>query len=77
MPNETEIETTSDGDVEISSLGEKKPKPKRRIGYAYTGAGTFFQGIPARDLSVKEWDALPLSTRDALLQQGLYKEQKK
>lgn len=36
--------------------------------------GGHFLGIPARDLSTEEWEALDVPTRKALLASGLYEE---
>lgn len=39
----------------------------------YTGNGAFFEGIPARDLTQADVDALPATfTKDALIASGLY-----
>lgn len=37
----------------------------------YIGNGAFLMGVPARNLSIKEYDALPAHTRKALLDQGI------
>lgn len=38
----------------------------------YMGAGAFVMGIPARDITVEEWDAMPPETQTAIAQCGLY-----
>jgi len=49
---------------------EAAPEPP----YArFAGDGSmFFGGIPARDLSRAEWDAIPGAVREAALATGLY-----
>lgn len=38
----------------------------------YIGAGEFVQGVPARDLTRVEWDALDTDTQALVLALGLY-----
>jgi hypothetical protein len=38
----------------------------------YTGDGAFFDGVPARDLTREEWDAVPRVIRDAIVSSKLY-----
>lgn len=40
--------------------------------HKYTGNGAFLQGVPARDLTKQEWDALSADQRGAALSLGLY-----
>jgi hypothetical protein len=42
------------------------------IAALYIGEGAYWQGIPARDLTDDEWQALPADTRKLLLDLGLY-----
>lgn len=44
----------------------------KQIIMRYVGTG-FLSGVPARDLSVEEWRALPRDVRRAALANGLYK----
>jgi hypothetical protein len=40
----------------------------------YTGDGTsVWMGVPMRDLTSAEWDALDNATQEALVKQGLFK----
>jgi len=41
----------------------------------YIGNGSYYQGIPARDLTEEEWNAIPRRRRKRLLEFGLYAEQ--
>ena len=51
-------------------------KPERTEGGSqraiYMGGGAFVMGIPARDITVEEWDAMPPETQTAIAQCGLY-----
>lgn len=38
----------------------------------YIGNGDYVMGIPARNLTVEEWESLPEETRQALMAQKLY-----
>lgn len=38
----------------------------------YIGNGDYVMGIPARNLTTEEWETLPETTRQALLEQKLY-----
>lgn len=38
----------------------------------YIGSGAFVMGIPARDISVEEWDAMSTETQAAIARCGLY-----
>lgn len=38
----------------------------------YIGNGDYVMGIPARNMTVEEWEALPETTRQALMAQKLY-----
>lgn len=40
--------------------------------YKYLNNGGFIQGVPARDLTQDEWDALEDWQRQAALKSGLY-----
>lgn len=40
------------------------PKPKMKKIAKYRGDGSFYQGIPARDLSEQEWAALSPDDRE-------------
>ncbi len=42
------------------------------IKFKYTGAGHFYQGIPARDLTEADWAGLTLEQRDLVMGGGLY-----
>ena len=39
----------------------------------YTGEGDYMIGLPARNLTNKEWEAIPEELRESALEQGLYK----
>lgn len=41
---------------------------------AYIGDGNYWQGVPARDLSALEWEALSVDDRATVLSLGLYEE---
>lgn len=43
----------------------------------YIGNGSYYQGVPARDLSEDEWSAIPRRKRKVLVELGLYREQAK
>ena len=43
----------------------------------YIGSGSYYQGIPARDLSEDEWQAIGRRKRKTLVDLGLYKEERK
>ena len=43
----------------------------------YIGNGSYYQGIPARDLTEDEWQAIPRRKRKRLVELGLYREQAK
>lgn len=51
---------------------EVKEKKKRATGAAFTGNGMYMPGVPARDLSLKEWKSIPAAQREHLLKLGLY-----
>lgn len=38
----------------------------------YIGAGDYLAGVPARDMTIDEWEALDQSDRDAALALDLY-----
>lgn len=38
----------------------------------YTGEGSYITGVPARDLTLEEWEAFPAPLRSAMVAQGLY-----
>ena len=38
----------------------------------YIGNGDYVMGIPARNLTTEEWEAMPETTRQTLLAQKLY-----
>lgn len=38
----------------------------------YVGGGAWLHGIPARDLTAEEWEALSQEQRDAATARGLY-----
>jgi hypothetical protein len=40
--------------------------------HKYIGNGAFLQGVPTRDLTKKEWDALSKERQADLLRLGLY-----
>jgi hypothetical protein len=40
--------------------------------HKYIGNGAFLQGVPARDLTNKEWDALSKERQADLIRLGLY-----
>lgn len=40
--------------------------------FAYVGAGAFIHGVPARDLTGEEWDALDIETQRVALARSLY-----
>lgn len=42
--------------------------------YKYVGDGTYLPGVPARDLSKDEFDALSDEQKETLKQSGLYKK---
>ncbi len=46
-------------------------KTRKKFSAVYIGGGAFIQGIPARDLSKKEWDALSKEKQQALKDQGI------
>lgn len=39
----------------------------------YTGNGDYMIGLPARDMSVEEWEAYPEELTNSAIEQGLYK----
>lgn len=39
----------------------------------YNNADEFEQGVPARNLSKDEWDAIPKETQTRLIKSGVYK----
>ena len=43
----------------------------------YIGNGSYYQGIPARDLSDDEWKAIGRHKRKRLVELGLYREKSK
>ena len=43
----------------------------------YTGNGDYLPGIPARDMTMKEWRAYPKEKRDTAVNLGLYEAPKK
>ena len=54
-------------------IEEKKP-PKKKKGAKYIGKGNWLPGMPARDLSHKEWNKFPKKERDKAIKLGIYKE---
>lgn len=42
------------------------------IGAAFIGGKRFFVGVPARDLTLDEWDKLPKKLQRKLIRLGLY-----
>ncbi len=43
--------------------------------YVYIGGGRWAHGVPARDLSQDEWDALPAELQAVAVEQGLYRSE--
>lgn len=43
--------------------------------YQYIGGGRYFHGLPARDLSIEEWNQIAQETQAMALAQGLYRLQ--
>lgn len=43
-------------------------------GYRYTGTGERFRGVPARDLSQREYDALGTREQRSVVESGVYQE---
>ncbi len=41
-------------------------------GATYNGPPAFIEGIPARDLSMEEWAAIPEGLRDMAIDTGVY-----
>ena len=39
----------------------------------YVGGGNYVQGVPARDLTAKEWDALPEALQEKAISTGTHK----
>ena len=62
---------------EAPALKSEAPalKPRRRKGYRYI-PGKWMIGVPARDLTLAEFGALPENVQTALLDQGVYKEKR-
>lgn len=46
------------------------------MGYRYVGAGSFYHGIPARDLSQAEYEALTEDQRKLVREGSLYRHEK-
>lgn len=44
----------------------------KKIKAEYTGNGAFYRGIPARDLTVEEWEALDKDSQDMLKKSSIY-----
>lgn len=42
----------------------------------YIGGGTFYYGVPARDMTLAEWNGLPPDVRAAVVAAGLYEPPK-
>ncbi len=64
MPNEDKEAPSAEGIAPAA-------KTRKKFSAVYIGGGAFIQGIPARDLSKKEWDALSKAKRDALISAGI------
>jgi len=44
----------------------------KQIKAIYVGAGRFILGVPARDLTAQEWDALPPETQELAMREKIY-----
>lgn len=51
-----------------------KPASAPVVAVRYIGDGAFWPGIPARDLTREEWDALEPEHREQILAHKLYEE---
>lgn len=73
---EIELSELIDEQLEDEPVEEEAPKPKRRSKPSviqYLGGG-FIQGIPARDLTPDEWEALGETRQQIAIDSGCYKE---
>lgn len=50
----------------------ERPKEKKPKGYRFTGGNRFLNGIPAKDMTLREWRELPEDLRELALNIGLY-----
>ncbi len=73
MTDITELEPTVGEMPELEVEEEAKPKAKRSVRKInYIGNGAYLIGIPARDMSISDWDGLPTATRNSLIDQGIF-----
>lgn len=56
-------------------VADAPAQPREAIAARYVGAGEYWPGVPARDLTVSEWTGLDPATRQAVLTNGLYIEE--
>lgn len=65
-----------DETMEVAEAPKPKPKKKKeKVGGAqYIGKGSYVYDVPARDLSVDEWQALSDERRSHLVKIKLYRE---
>jgi len=53
-------------------IEEKKPRPKKVKWAKYIGNGSHIIGIPGRDMTLEEWNALGKGLQEHLVHMGLY-----
>ena len=53
-------------------MTEEVVKEKKPVGVVFIGGKRFIHGIPARDLTLAEWNKLPKNKQKHLLKLGLY-----
>lgn len=52
---------------------EAAPAPKKKFRAVYIGEGAFISGVPARDLSQEEWEAIGTRRQEAAIAGGIFK----
>ena len=55
----------------MDEVKEVKRK-KKPVSVVYVSEGSYLAGIPAKDMSMKEWGAIPKDKREHALKLGLY-----
>lgn len=64
-----------DNEDVLTEENEAAPVEKLKVWITarYVGAGSYWPGVPARDLTVDEWAALSAETKEIVLHNKLYR----
>ena len=62
-------------DLDGEEPKEKVKKPRKKGGVKYIGGGRFIVGVPAKDMTAKQWARVPAAKQRRAIALGLVKEQ--